>query len=55
MEGNLNQITTTMKAQAEAYEELEKAKAVGEQELQNKKKEIDYVISLCDVAISEVN
>lgn len=55
LEGNLNQITTTMKAQAEAYEELEKAKAVGEQELQNKKKEIDYVISLCDVAISEVN
>ena len=55
LEGNLNQITTTMKAQSEAYEELEKAKAVGEQELKNKRKEIDYVISLCNVAISEVN
>lgn len=55
LEGNLNQITATMKAQSEAYEELERAKATGEQELQNKKKEIDYVISLCDLAISEIN
>ena len=54
-EKKLNYISITDHNTALAYEELEKAKAVGEQELQNKKKEIDYVISLCDVAISEVN
>lgn len=54
LEGNLNQMVKTMENQTKLFEEIEKAKVKGDKELSLKKQEIQYTISLCDLAIGEV-
>lgn len=55
LDNNLSQVVSAIKAQSKTYDELEKAKKLGDEELERKKKEIEFVMDTCDFVIEELN
>lgn len=55
LDNNLSQVVLAIKAQSKTYEELEKAKKLGDEEFSGKKKEIEFIMDACDFLIEELN